>query len=144
MLSDKIEKRESVINGVGLFAKVSMKKGELVWWPTSDTIDKIHVDSLDKLSEEQRKHWIKNAYQMGVYLYLDTDDATYMNHSCDPNVTNSDDESLLVARRDIVKDEEMTWNYLPYMNQYLAFQCSCNSKNCVGVAKRGVVTKAIS
>lgn len=143
MLSNKIEKRESVISGVGLFAKESMTKGELVWWPTLDTIDKMHVDNIDKLSEEKRKHWIKNAYQMGVYLYLDTDDATYMNHSCDPNVVNSDDESLLIARRDIVKDEEITWNYLPYMNQYLVFQCSCNNKNCVGVVKRGMMVKAM-
>lgn len=143
MLSSKIEKRESEISGTGLFAKEKITKDEVIWWPTSDTMDKMHVTNLEKLSEEKRAHWIKNAYQMDTYLYLDTDDTTYMNHSCNPNVVDSVDESLLIAKRDIEKDEEVTWNYLPFMNQYLTFQCFCNNKNCVGVVKKGVVAKII-
>lgn len=137
MLNTKIEKRNSAISGLGLFAKEAIKKDEMVWSPTAELIEKIHINDLATLSEGGRLDWIKHSYQMGNFLYKDIDDTRFMNHSCSPNTANS--YNVLVAARDIEKDEEITWDYLPYMNPYLVFDCFCGNQNCVGVVRKGIM-----
>jgi SET domain-containing protein len=140
LLNPKIEKRQSPISGIGLFVKESVKKNEIIWSPTSELMAKIHVKELPTLSDDERHDWVKHSYQMGDYLYKDTDDTRFMNHSCSPNVI--DFHNSLIAARDIEKDEEITWDYLPYMNPYLVFECSCGNQNCVGVARKGVLVQS--
>lgn len=137
LLNAKIEKRNSAISGLGLFARESIKKDERIWSPTAEMIEKIHVDDLATLSDDSQLDWIKHSYQMGSFLYKDIDDTRFMNHSCRPNTANS--YNVLVAARDIEKDEEITWDYLPYMNPYLVFDCFCGNQNCVGVVRKGIM-----
>ncbi len=139
MLNPKIEKRTSGISGAGLFAKTTIEKGETVWHPTLELMQKIHVDDLDSLPENEKQDWIKHSYQIDDILYKDIDDTRFMNHSCVPNVVDFRD--TLVAARQIQKDEEITWDYLPYMNPYLVFDCRCGSQNCVGTVKKGVMIR---
>jgi len=56
----------------------------------------------------------------------------FMNQSCEPNTVDfpSDVPIMIVAEKDIEKDEEGTLNYLPFMNPFQVFKCSCGSKNC--------------
>jgi hypothetical protein len=54
------------------------------------------------------------------------------------------DQSMIVASRDIDKDEEVTWNYLPFMNPFQVFSCKCGSKNCVDVVKKNAIIKSES
>ncbi len=137
MLNSKIEKRMSSISGIGLFASQVIEKGETVWSPTLELMEKIHIDDLHVLSESEKHDWIKHSYQIGDTLYKDTDDTRFMNHSCSPNVVDLRD--ILVATRQIQKDEEITWDYLPYMNPYLVFDCRCGNQNCVGTIKKGIL-----
>ncbi len=136
MLNSKIEKRPSRISGIGLFARQKIEKGETVWSPTSETIEKIHIDDFPVLPESEKRDWIKHSYQIENALYKDTDDTRFMNHSCSPNVVDFRD--ILVAAHQIQKDEEITWNYLPYMNPYLVFHCECGNQNCVGIVRKGI------
>jgi SET domain-containing protein len=140
LLNPKIEKRQSPISGIGLFVKERIKKDEVIWSPTSEMMEKIHIEEIPMLSEDKRYDWIKHSYQMGDFLYKDTDDTRFMNHSCNPNAMDSYD--VLIAARDIEKDEEVTWDYLPYMNPFLVFECSCGNQNCVGIARKGVLVQS--
>ena len=141
LLSSKVEKRGSKIKGMGLFARESIVKGETVWSFSPETVRTIHASEFDSLPKDEQQIWIAHCYQMGDMFYMDVDDARLMNHSCSPNIIDNPDDgaATLVAARDIQKDEEITWNYLPYMNPYQVFPCYCGSKNCVGVVKKGAV-----
>lgn len=139
MLNKKIEKRNtSKINRFGLFAKELIHKDELIWTSTNDAIKVIHVTELKKLSENEQKDWIDHCYQIGEYFHMDIDDTRLMNHSCDPNTIDypEEDPTSIIAARDINKDEEITWNYLPFMNPYQVFECNCGSKNCVKTVRK--------
>jgi hypothetical protein len=144
MLNKKIEKRSiSQIDRFGLFATERIFKDEIIWVPTDDTVKTIHVTDLEKLSMTDQQDWIDHCYQIGDYYHMDIDDTRLMNHSCEPNTLDypTDNSAMIIAARDIEKDEEVTWNYLPFMNPFQVFQCKCGSKNCVGVIKKNVVVK---
>ena len=139
MLNPKIEKRNySKINHVGLFAKEKILKNEFVWSATDDTVKKISLSNFEKLPDTEKQNWIDHCYQIDDYFQMDVDDTRFMNHSCEPNTVDfpSDVPTMIVAERDIEKDEEVTWNYLPFMNPFQVFKCSCGSKNCVGTVKK--------
>jgi len=145
MLNQKIEKRStSEINRYGLFAKEKIFKNELVWSPTENEIKKISVNEFEKLPVDDKQIWIDHCYQIDDYFQMDTDDTRLMNHSCDPNTMDypTDDPTMIVAKRDIQKNEEVTWNYLPFMNPYQAFPCNCGSENCVEIVKKNAVFKS--
>ncbi len=139
MLNPKIEKRNySKINHVGLFAKEKILKNEFIWSATDDTVKKISLSNFEKLPDTEKQNWIDHCYQIDDYFQMDIDDTRFMNHSCEPNTVDfpSDVPTMIVAERDIEKDEEVTWNYLPFMNPFQVFKCSCGSKNCVGTVKK--------
>ena len=58
------------------------------------------------------------------------------NHSCDPN-SSFDQSGMLVALRDIAKDEEITYDYLlhPIPASPWNFECLCRSADCIGWIK---------
>jgi hypothetical protein len=143
MLNTKIEKRNSKIKGLGLFAKEKIFRGEIVWFLTPDTVKIIPVSEFEKLSKDEQQVWVDHCYQLGDKFYMDVDDARLMNHSCEPNIIDNpnDGSATLVAARDINKDEELTWNYLPYMNPYQVFPCNCGSKHCVGTVRKGAAAE---
>lgn len=145
MLSLKVERRRSKIKGQGLFAKEPIHKGEVVWHFSQDTVRTILANEFESLSKKEQQTWIDHCYQIGDRFYMDVDDARLMNHSCEPNIIDNpeDGAATLVAARDIQKDEELTWSYLPYMNPYQVFPCYCGSKNCVGVVKKGAMAKRL-
>ena len=124
---------------MGLFAKEKILKGEIVWTFSPDTVKTILASEFYNLSKKEQQIWIDHCYQMGDKFYMDVDDARLMNHSCDPNIIDNPEDcaATLAAACDIQKGEELTWNYLPYMNPYQVFECHCGSANCVGVIKRG-------
>lgn len=139
MLNQKIEKRNSSnIDRFGLFAKEVIFKDEIIWSATDSTIKKISVIEFKKLSKNDRQIWIDHCYQVDDYYQMDIDDTRLMNHSCSPNTLDypDDDPTMIIAGRNIEQDEEVTWNYLPFMNPFQVFQCNCGSVNCVGVVKK--------
>jgi len=147
MLNPKIDKRNiSKINRYGLFAREVILKDELIWSTTENHIKKISMTEFEKLSAEDKQIWIDHCYQIDDYFQMDVDDTRFMNHSCAPNTVDFpvDDPTMIVAMRDIQKDEEITWNYLPFMNPYQEFPCNCGNENCVGFVKKNAIIKRIS
>jgi len=68
-----------------------------------------HSDT--ELSERQKEEW-------------------YCNHSCDPNIWFVD-KDILVARRDIAKDEELYYDYATSeSNDYMYLECMCGTPLC--------------
>lgn len=62
--------------------------------------------------------------------------ARYFNHSCDPNCRWEYDEAgdihYLVTRRDILVDEELTWDYATAEKQAYVHVCGCGTSRCRG------------
>ena len=126
MLSPKIEARKSEINGIGLFAKSDITKGEVVW-KDDDSVIKFKMSEIQGLQPQLQEFIIKYVGStLDEKIHLDTDEGIHLNHSCDPNTGLADDKLTEIALRDIKKDEEITINYLDFpVNKELDFDCKC-------------------
>jgi hypothetical protein len=87
-------------------------------------------------SQEQQDECLIHSYQCSeTHLVSEDGDEKYMNHSCDPNTWWVDDETML-ARRDILPGEEITYDYsTTEVAVPLEMHCLCGSPLC-----RGMVT----
>lgn len=56
----------------------------------------------------------------------------YVDHSCDPNsgLMLLSDGFWLVAIREILENEKITWDYSTFMNDDFEIQCECGSPKC--------------
>jgi len=68
-----------------------------------------------------------------LYLGASGEADDYVNHSCEPNA-GFRDGLLLVARRDIDVDEEITWDYSTAIDEadFAGFACGCGAAGCRG------------
>jgi SET domain-containing protein len=90
--------------------------------------------------ESARRLEAGNAYIFHVNYRYALDGATfantarYINHSCEPNCTveKTDDILWIVALRDILEGEELTFNYGYDLKHYQDNPCHCGAKNCCG------------
>jgi len=114
---------ENKLKGMGLFATGKIKKGEVVWRHSLDPYGrstgriytKEEIDQLWSNDLDWFWHW---AYRCGDNAFLGPtskespmQEATYyQNHSCDPS-TWWEDETTLIARRDIEPGDEITYDY---------------------------------
>jgi len=138
---------ENKAKGLGLFAIDRIVKGEVVWKHcvdphgrqtariyTKDEVEEIWKDDLDWFW-----HW---AYRCGENSYLGPaskespmQEATYyQNHSCDPS-TWWENETTLVARRDLEPGDEITYDYGTSESneeELGLVGCLCGSGNCRG------------
>lgn len=129
-IDPRIEIRNSLIEGKGLFAKAPVQKDETLIICGGTLF--VGQDIETGRAREQ------SLFQIGEDLYLgnlSTDPVTddeFLNHSCDPNVW-IEDEATLVACRDIDAGEELTgdygtWDANPAWK--LAHECNCGSLLC--------------
>jgi SET domain-containing protein len=123
--------RESAIDGTGLFAGQAIRKGTRIARYVGERIDK---------GEANRR------CEAGNHFIFTLDDAwdidgnvpenlvRFANHSCAPNCESvvEGDEVWVVAIRDIVAQEEITYNYGYDLEEYRQYACRCGSANCVG------------
>lgn len=75
------------------------------------------------------------SFQIGWEAHVDLDEpARHINHSCDPNTGIRDNDYggfNFIALRDIVRNEEITWDY--ETSEYLSIavpHCLCKTANC--------------
>jgi SET domain-containing protein len=134
----KLEVRTTAIHGRGLFATDLIKKGEVIW---NFVMDKRYTFSLEQINSWDpvtRDRFLWYAIQTDEDKYvgqvkeeeLMEDWANFQNHSCDPNCWFSSDTEL-VARYDILPDEEVTFDYCTSDVTLLDFDnCQCGSKLC--------------
>jgi hypothetical protein len=123
---------KSKINGVGLFADESIKKGEKISYirgPIRVVRDFTKVPAaLNKVSY----NWIG----IGRYSYIDTKNSPFrfINHSCDPNAIIVTPRTI-IARKSIHQGEEITMDYsLTEAGQdWCIHNCTCKSARCRGL-----------
>jgi SET domain-containing protein len=106
MLKVKTFLRDSLIQGIGLFADEDIKKGKIVSELTSLDV-KIKKDDILNNDIEFFNHYF--SYQ-GEYYQTYFDNMRFMNHSDNPNCIDAENGTC-IAIKDIKKGEELTCDY---------------------------------
>lgn len=132
-LSPKCRVNRSNVSGEGVFAIEPFEPGELVavWGGKIYT-----TEELIQLEQTFPQYY---TYPVSVFpgFYLgppnpyDLDDAEMFNHSCEANV-GVRGQIVLVARRKIAANEELTFDYDTTEESFEAFQCHCGKPMCRG------------
>ncbi|MCL4703797.1 SET domain-containing protein-lysine N-methyltransferase [bacterium] len=144
MLNPKVELKQSVIQGMGIFAKEFIKEGEIVWWETPEEQAKRFIVTREVVAswpEELQRKFLNYAYQISEGIYygpengVSNDPADSTNHSCDPNTWFVDDNAMS-ARRDIMPGEEITYDYaMSEIEEDFILVCGCGAANCRGIIR---------
>ncbi len=127
--SNKVYCQNSPIGGKGNFALQKIKQGETVIVFGGDVIE---IEEFLKLPKQVQTfpYQISDKLFFGPTKVENVDSADYINHSCDPNV-GFNGPMMLVAMRDISKDEELTFDYATCMTSAIIdMNCDCGLKNC--------------
>jgi SET domain-containing protein len=112
----------SPIHGLGVFAKIPFKKGEVVlWWEDTKEISKAELAALPE--EDQQFTDIQDGK-----TFLIGRPERYVNHSCDHNTIPG--KLCEIADRDILAGEEITANYANYFLPRGPLSCQCGTANC--------------
>jgi SET domain-containing protein len=84
--------------------------------------------------EDKQEKLLFYAYQCNeTELVNEQGPERFMNHSCDPNCWWADDDTI-VARRDILPGEEITYDYaMTEVNIEWQMICRCGATNCRGL-----------
>ena len=109
MLTVRTRLKEIRGKGICLIADQEIKKGQVVW--TYNPLIDIKIKKKD-IPEEAREFLHKYAVDMGGdCLYLNVDNARFINHSKNPNTKSLGGLKDNIALRDIHKGEEITIDY---------------------------------
>lgn len=109
--------------GLGIFAKHKILKDETI---SEFRGPRIKIPNLNDYPPEVVDH----LFNVGTDEYLLAQEPEVRtNHSCDPNA-GIRKERLLVAMRDIEKDEEITFDYSMIMADEWEMDCLCGSPLC--------------
>ena len=136
----KTDIRDSLISGKGVFARKKIRAGETICHLTGErcTIDEM----LRRVKEGKENGSDPLGIEDEIYLDLDEFPRT-INHSCDPSAYIRG-KNELVAIRDILAGEEVTYDYSTTMNdnktkinafgfEVWTCACHCGSKICRGI-----------
>jgi SET domain-containing protein len=138
-----IVKKKSKIHGIGIYAKKFIPKGTRIIEYFGEKITKAESNRRGPLLVK----YAKEHHELGaVYLFelnkrYDIDGhvpyntAKYINHSCEPNceVDIIRGHIWTIALRDIVKSEELFYNYgYDDFEGFKDHPCRCGSSRCVG------------
>ena len=137
MLHTHIAVGVSRINGCGLLATAPIRAGAITWRhdPAALARDGVIVTraELARMSDSERTEFHTHAWQLGPNMWCagspDADPSLLMNHSCDPNTWFVSD-AVMVARRDISADEEITYDYATSETEQLSVSCRCGAPLC--------------
>lgn len=131
-VSPKIVLRASPIHGVGMFARMPIFKGEVVFIKGGHILTRAELFSSDTINSYLP---LDDEYFIGAKTPEEESDIKlFNNHSCDPNC-GLRGEITFVAIRNIAKGEELTCDYAFIDDEDYTFQCNCGSPLC-----RGTVT----
>ncbi|GHC11766.1 SET domain-containing protein [Cerasicoccus arenae] len=135
------ELRGSSIHQQGMFARADIREGEKIIEYLGELIPKAESTQrcLDWEAEAREKDaGLVYVFDLNEEYDLDgnieNNPAKYINHSCEENceAINEDDRIFIHAKRDIAKDEELSFDYGYDIECFLDHPCRCGSKRCVG------------
>jgi SET domain-containing protein len=138
IINPDIDIKESRIQGKGLFTKVPINKGTVIWISKGQkaTEEKIYTPEEFKVFQkwciDNGKEWDSVSLPDGTISAAvadrDNHPENYGNHSCEPNMDKNH-----VALRDIKAGEELTIDYAQFSDKSWSMNCSCNAKSCKGI-----------
>lgn len=139
-LHPKLEIRESLIEGTGIFTKVPIKKDEKLTInidPQSVEVHEFNDEEFAKFREDciqKGLQWDSVSIGSGMHRAAisdrDINPENYGNHSCDPNLSGEH-----IVLRDIEPGEELTVDYAEFSDVNWSMECHCGAKNCKGTVK---------
>ncbi|HLC76788.1 MAG TPA: SET domain-containing protein-lysine N-methyltransferase [archaeon] len=128
--SPKAEVREkSKIQGKGLFAKVPIKKGELVFIKGGHIVDYEESKKIEAKFGEYCLQITDTFFICPKTKDEVKDTAIFINHSCNPNV-GPDGQVSFVALRKIKAGEELCYDYAMTTSRKYRLVCNCGSRDC--------------
>ena len=117
----------------GVFAKKDIKKDELLAVFGGYVMTIREEENLAKVASDNSIQ-ISDDFVLGVKKKSELEDASFFNHSCDPNA-GFNGQVFLVAMRNIKKEEEITFDYAMVLCKAKSaktykFKCLCGKDNC--------------
>jgi hypothetical protein len=126
---ENVTVRSSSVEGLGLFTTRSFRAGERIRqvYIVREVTDE---NPLDEAAGERYEHC---AYPDGKVVLWGFPDR-HVNHSCDPNAYEYHEQEnvYIVARRDIVAGEEVTFDYNINVSGGDSWPCHCGAERCRG------------
>jgi uncharacterized protein len=123
--------RSSDIHAAGVYTTSAIKEGAHIVEYTGPRITRARADELYDHREETYLFGLDD----GVHIIDGHGTAAFINHCCDPNCeTDEIDERVwIIAARDIVEGEELTYDYNLYDgDDDDEAICHCSAKECRG------------
>lgn len=119
-----------VIEGKGLVAQGLIRAGEVVSRLEPDQ-PLTPIQELLSWPAEKQEAFLRHSYLFDEdYFVSEQGPEKHMNHSCDPNTWWLDGQTM-VARRDILPGEELTYDYATTeLAVPFTMECACGSANC--------------
>lgn len=127
----KLEVRNALKRGRGVFTRVAIKKGELLAIFGGHILTLKEEERLPACYNDTGMQIAENFVISSKYRKEDTD---FFNHNCEPNA-GFNGQIFLIAMRDIKKNEEITFDYAMAIfksknaREY-DFKCMCGAKEC--------------
>lgn len=129
--SEKVEKRASGIEGRGLFCVSPITAGETLVIKGGHIFDRMTRDELEKIVGPAEIQIDDDLFIGPVTLAEREASIMCLNHSCNPNVQIAG-QITFRAMRDIIIDEELTFDYATGDDDDWEMTCACGSENCRG------------
>lgn len=140
--SEFIREKKSGIHNTGVFASKFIPRGTRIIEYVGERISK---EESERRADIVLNHSKKFKELGSVYIFelnkkFDIDGnvpyntARFINHSCSPNCESEIIEGgvWIIALRDILEGEELTYNYGYDIDNFDEHPCFCGSPNCVG------------
>ncbi len=132
-LSPKLEVRTVSSGNKGLCAKEPIAAGERLAIFGGHIMSAVDEPEFDHGASDLALQ-IDEQFVIGTAHESELEDTDYFNHSCNPNA-GFKGQIFLVAMRDIIADEEITFDYAMVLHESkgagpYAFECLCGSPAC--------------
>ncbi len=127
--SPKTEKRVSGIEGRGLFAREAISKGEVVVMKGGYIMTREQRDEVGRRLGPAEIQVTEELFIGPVTQEEREGGMMHLNHSCEPNL-GLQGQIAFVAMRDIVADEELTFDYAMTDHEPYEMECNCGASVC--------------
>lgn len=129
--SPKVEKRDSRIEGRGLFAREPIAAGEIVVVKGGYVLTKARRDGIGVALGPSEIQITDDLFIGPATLEEREGGMMHLNHSCEPNL-GMQGQIVYVALRDIAADEELTFDYAMNSDEPETMICRCAAPGCRG------------